>query len=109
MAKKLLIRTPVTSDGKNLVYDENKKVIYKESYAELSAEQLLKEQNALLPEHLRSEISKVELPEDAEGATVAALRKRIKELEDRKEVEALQNKVAELEAELAAKNQNKKK
>jgi len=56
MADKITIRTPQTTDGTNLAYDENEKVIYKETEVPASARKHFESLNASLPEHLRHKI-----------------------------------------------------
>lgn len=70
MAKKLLIKTPQTSDGTNLLYDENKQVIVKESYAEPKSKTHFESLNAKTPKHLQSEISEVYVEFDKLGNVI---------------------------------------
>lgn len=67
MAKKLLIRTPQTSDGTNLLYDSNRQVVYKESYAEPKSRGHFENLNAKTPKHLQHEISEVDVEFDKLG------------------------------------------
>jgi len=61
MAKKLLIKTPQTTDGTTLAYDESKQPLYKETIAELGARKELESINNSMPEVLRHEIEEVEV------------------------------------------------
>ena len=67
MAKKLKVKTPQTTDGKNLAYDENKQVIYTESIVELNAKKEFESLNARLPIHLRNEFEEID-EEEADKA-----------------------------------------
>jgi hypothetical protein len=60
MSKKILVRTPQTTDGNNLRYDENKQVVYAESIVEAAAQKEFEGLNAILPEHLRHEFVEIE-------------------------------------------------
>lgn len=55
----LRILTPQTTDGKNLAYDEDNKVIYKESFVEAAAKRNFEALNAQLPKHLQHKIEVV--------------------------------------------------
>lgn len=52
----LRIRTPVTIDGKNIKYDLEGKVIYKETHLPLTARKSMEMENLKLPTHLRHKI-----------------------------------------------------
>jgi 5'-deoxynucleotidase YfbR-like HD superfamily hydrolase len=60
MSKKILVRTPQTTDGNNLRYDENKQVVYAESIVEAAAQKEFESLNTILPEHLRHEFKEIE-------------------------------------------------
>lgn len=51
----IVVRTPITTDGTTLAYDENKQPIYKETTLPASARKHFESLNANLPEHLRHE------------------------------------------------------
>lgn len=60
MAKKLLVKTPQTTDGITPMFDEEKRLIYKETFLPTTARVQLEGINATLPEILRHEFSEVE-------------------------------------------------
>lgn len=66
MAKKLLIRTPQTTNGIDLAYDDKKQPIYKETIVELTAKKHFESINNSLPDTLRHEIETVEVDEHGE-------------------------------------------
>lgn len=70
MAKKLLIKTPQTTDGTTLAY-EGKQPIIKETIVELTAKKQFESLNASLPEHLQHEFEEVEV-DDKTGKIVKA-------------------------------------
>lgn len=63
MAKKLLVRTPATKDGRTLVYDENRQPVFRETILELSARRGLESENATRAEHMRHEFREIEVPD----------------------------------------------
>jgi chromosome segregation ATPase len=67
MAKKLKVTQPVTIDGKNLAYDEDKKPLVTTSIVELSAKKEFEKFNEQLPDHLKYTFEEVE-----EGETEVA-------------------------------------
>jgi hypothetical protein len=100
MSKKLLVRTPQTKDGVNLLYNDEKQVVYKESIVELAAEKGLKSLNATLPTHLRHEFKVIEVDEaTAQSSSNEELKKKLAALEEENETEKLKQRIAELEAE----------
>jgi len=101
MAKKLLVKTPHTLDGKTIQYDANKQVIYRKSIVELTARKNLESLNASLPKHLRHEFEEVEVEDQATGSSTDQLKKKLAELESEKENRELRQRIAELEAEKA--------
>ena len=105
MAKKLLIRTPQTTDGINLRYGADKQVVYKETIVELGAKGNFESLNAKLPTHLRHEFKVVDVAESDPGLSNAELKKRLETLEKQAENEDLKNRIDELEKKLAAKNE----
>jgi len=110
MALKLLVKTPKTINGVTLLYDADKKVVYRENIMELAAEAGLRELNAKLPEHLRHEITKVEVKEvGVANSKINELKKRLAELEAEKEDKELLAKIAELEGKGDAGNGDAKK
>jgi hypothetical protein len=60
----LRVLTPRTTDGVNLLYDENLQVKYKESHFELTARAALEKENLTLPRQLRHIIKVMDGPED---------------------------------------------
>ncbi len=104
MAKKLVVITPQTTDGINLKYDANKQVVVKESIVELAAKKNFESLNAKRPEHLRHTFKVIEIPDKITGASNAELSKKLAELEGRKEKKSLEDRIAQLEAELEEKN-----
>lgn len=69
MADKIRVRTPQTTDGINLAYDEKKQVIYKETTLPATAKKHLESQNASLPEHLRHEFVSATKPKGKKNET----------------------------------------
>lgn len=74
MAKKLLVRTPATRDGRTLVYDENRQPVFRETILELSARRGLESENATRAEHMRHEFTEIDVPDQrrADGLRYAA-------------------------------------
>jgi BMFP domain-containing protein YqiC len=101
MAKKLLVRTPVTTDGVSLVYDENKQPVYRSSIVELAARKGLESINATLPKVLRHEFEVVEVEEDAKSASNEDLKAKLADLEQQEEKAKLERRIEELEAKLS--------
>ncbi len=100
MAKKLLVRTPQTKDGVNLLYNDEKQVVYKESIVELSAKKGLESLNATLPKHLRHELSEIEVADvSAASSSNEELKKKLAELEAQKEKDELLKRISDLESE----------
>ena len=56
MSKQLLVRTPITTDGITLKYDEAKQPQFKETILPLTARKDFEILNASLPEHLRHQL-----------------------------------------------------
>jgi hypothetical protein len=104
MPKRLLVRTPQTKDGVNLKYDKDKKPLYRESIVELRAKKNLESLNAKLPTHLRHEFAEIEVPDEQKSAPNQKLLERLAELESMKENKTLQERITQLEAELAEAN-----
>jgi len=100
MAKKLLVKTPQTTDGVNLRYDENKQVVYKTSIVELGAKKNFESLNAKLPAHLRHEFETVDIDVISIGSNNEDLKKKLADLEAQSENVDLKKKIAELEAKL---------
>jgi hypothetical protein len=71
MANQILIRTPITVDGRNLAYNSNKEPMYSESYVEARAKNDFVSMNTKLPAHLRHII--VETPEAAPAKKAKAV------------------------------------
>lgn len=71
MANQILIRTPITVDGRNLAYNSNKEPMYSESYVEARAKNDFVSMNTKLPAHLRHII--VETPEPAPAKKAKAV------------------------------------
>lgn len=103
MAKKLLVRTPKTLDGKSLVYDADKRPVYSESIVELGARKTLESLSASMPKHLRYELEEVDIDESPLGSTNEELKKKLALLEEASETVELKKKIADLEAKLAGK------
>lgn len=78
MAKKLLIKTPVSHDGKSLVYNDNKEVVYSESIVEISAKKDFEAINAQIGNAAFKHIIEEVEVEDEKSANV------MKELESAK-------------------------
>lgn len=53
----LKVMTPVTSDGKTLVYDEQRRPIFRTTYLPISAKAAIMRSKSKLPEYLRPIIS----------------------------------------------------
>lgn len=104
MAKKLQVKTPVTRDGVNLKYDKDKQVVYKTSIVERAARKGLESINSKLPEQLRSEFTEIEVEDTPKGSTTLELEARLNKLETDKKNSELEKRIAELENELAGKN-----
>lgn len=66
MAKKLLVRTPVTRDGITLVYDENRQPRFKETIVEPWARKEFESLNSSMAEHLRHELIDIEVSDGRE-------------------------------------------
>jgi hypothetical protein len=100
MPRKLLVRTPKTSDGVNLVYDDKNQVVYTESILELSARKGLESLNARLKPNLRHIITETDVEEVGTSGTALSneqLRKRLADLELEDENKRLRERIAELE------------
>lgn len=66
---KIKIRTPQTTDGVNIAYDEDGKALYRETTLPASARKHFESLNANLPAHLRHKIEEVKTePAKAEKA-----------------------------------------
>lgn len=93
MAKKLLIKTPVSHDGKSLVYNDKKEVVYNESIVEISAKKDFEAINAQIGNAAFKHIIEEVEVEDEKSANV------MKELESAKAdaEKALADKSAELD------------
>jgi hypothetical protein len=99
MAKKLLVRKPVTRNGITLVYDDEKQPVFTESIVELSAKRIFESINASLPTHLRYELKEVDVTEVvAGGSSNDELKKKLEDLEAADEKKRLLARIAELEA-----------
>lgn len=108
MAKKLLVKTPVTVDGKNLLYNKDKQPQYATSILELAARKGLESLNSRLPEILRHEIEEIEvLDEVSISSSTEDLKKKLLELEAESENHKLRQRIAELEAEKAQRDASK--
>lgn len=69
--KKLLVRTPRTSDGRNPDYDDKRQVIYTETVVEPYAKKFLESENATRPTVLRHEFEEVQVEvEEGTGKTI---------------------------------------
>lgn len=101
MAKKLLIKTPQTTDGTTLRYDDNSQVVYKNSILELGARKNILNLNAKLPKHLQHVIEEVEIDDQPIGSSNDELRKKLANLEAQQENDELKKRIAELEAKLS--------
>lgn len=62
----LRVLTPRTTDGKNLLYDKDLRIRYKESHFELSARAALEKENLTRPVQLRHIIKVMGLPLEAQ-------------------------------------------
>lgn len=58
----ILVKTPVTTDGITLAYDDNQQPIFREMTLPVYAKELLEKHNDKLPVHLRHKISLVPEP-----------------------------------------------
>lgn len=102
MARKLLVKTPKTTNGTTLVYDAEKNVVYKKSYMELSAKGSILELNQKLPEHLKHIIEEVEVDEpNAVSSKKADLKKKLAELKEQNELADLEKQIAAEEAKIS--------
>jgi len=70
MAKKLLVRQPLTTDGNTLRYDENQHPVYSESYVEVGAQRQFESLNSSLPSHLRYQFKVVDVEFDEIGRPI---------------------------------------
>lgn len=108
MARKLLVKTPKTTNGSTLVYDENKNVVYKESYMELAAKGSLIELNQKLPKHLQHIITEVEVQEaNAVSSKTSELKRKLAALKEQNELADLEKQIAEEEAKLSGGQESK--
>lgn len=64
MQRKLLVRTPLTTDGLSPQFDENDKKLYRETILPLGARAGLESINATMPDSLRHKFSEVEVGPD---------------------------------------------
>lgn len=104
MAKRLLVRTPKTADGRTILYDENKQPIYVETILMPAAKIYLQTLNTKLPKVLQHEFSYVDVPDETPGISNAELKTRLKQLEAQNEKETLEQRIKELEEKLAKKD-----
>ena len=70
-SKKLLVKTPVSTDGLSPSHDENKQPIYRETIVEPGSKKLFESLNADLPKVLRHEFETVDV-DDETGQVVKA-------------------------------------
>jgi hypothetical protein len=88
----LRVLTPRTSDGKNLLYDKDLRVRYKESHFELSALPALEKENLTRPVQLRHIIKKMGMPLDVQEVqqeVFVARPQRVKRVDPSIEVESV--------------------
>ncbi|MBK7885126.1 MAG: hypothetical protein IPJ81_16075 [Chitinophagaceae bacterium] len=103
--KKLQVRTPQTTNGRNLLYDDNKNVIYSTSIVELASKKDFESLNAKLPKDLKHELTVIEVDTDSKKITISETAKQvddaaIKAKED--EIAALKQKLADANSKPAA-------
>ncbi len=53
----ILVKTPVTSNGRDPIMDEDGKQIFKETILDAAAQSIIEKQNLKLPTHLKKKIS----------------------------------------------------
>ena len=57
---KILVKTPVTSNGVNPILDAKGQIVYKETILELPAKKILDKANDKLPAHLKKVITLID-------------------------------------------------
>jgi len=80
MAKQLLVKTPQTTDGNTLLYDEDNKAVFKENIMGIGAKKHLESQNNKLPKHLKHIIT--EISDEAPAKKAPAKKKTSDETTD---------------------------
>lgn len=81
MAKKLLIRTPQTTNGIDLAYDEDRQPIFKETLVPIEGKKMFESLNNSMPEQLRAEFKTVEVDENDRIVTAKAAAHEAEETE----------------------------
>lgn len=59
MAGKILVKTPVTTDGRNPLLDEKRQQVFKTTILEKAAQPILEKLNQKLPDHLKKIIEPI--------------------------------------------------
>lgn len=57
----ILVKTPITSNGRDPVLDHEGKMIFKETILEAAAQPILEKQNLKLPTHLKKKITPIKI------------------------------------------------
>lgn len=84
--QKLRVLTPQTTDGKTLLYDENEKVVYKETIVELSAKKDFESLNNKLPKHLQHKLEVIDASKEKKSAAKDPADKTDKDKTDKDKV-----------------------
>ena len=102
--RKLKVTSPVTVDGRNLQYDEDKKPMYTESIVELSAKKDFMALNNKLPDHLKKKLEEVEVEEEIPQRADKVLTDKIAETLAAKDLQIDSLKQEVIDAKIAAKD-----